>query len=373
MLTREHIDELHAFDGHGARVLSVYLDLTPPSQVRRSYRIVFEDMVKATREGLDKAGNAELSTEADHVMEWLEAHKPGGKGLALFSCARQKLWQTHFLAVPVENQLVFDGKPDVAPLLALLDEYERYAVALVDKKKARLFTVFLGEIEEMEALKDDLVPSKHDQGGVSQLKYQHHHEVHVLWHLKKVVARLAELHRRRRFDRLILAGPDEAVSELRHLLPRTLTHRLAAVIPGEMSAGDGDILKATLEVESHVEREVEQRLVDELLEMARAGGRATYGVMPTLEALWGKAVRTLVVADGVQSPGAECPNCGRLEASPVASCPACGARMRPLHDVVRRAMERALEEADRVAVVHGDAARRLGEAGAGLGALLRYR
>ena len=74
-----------------------------------------------------------------------------------------------------------------------------------------------------------------------------------------------------------------------------------------------------------------------------------------------------------RSPGGECPNCGRLEASPVASCPACGARMRPLHDVVRRAIERALEEADRVAVVHGDAAPRLREVGAGLGALLRYR
>jgi len=31
-----------------------------------------------------------------------------------------------------------------------VDEYERYAVAVVDKERARLFTVFLGEIEEME-------------------------------------------------------------------------------------------------------------------------------------------------------------------------------------------------------------------------------
>jgi hypothetical protein len=37
--------------------------------------------------------------------------------------------------------------PDLAPLLRLLDEHERYAVALVDKEKARLFSVFLGEIE----------------------------------------------------------------------------------------------------------------------------------------------------------------------------------------------------------------------------------
>jgi len=38
----------------------------------------------------------------------------------------------------------------VEPLLELLDEYEPYAVALVDKEKARFFSIFLGEIEETD-------------------------------------------------------------------------------------------------------------------------------------------------------------------------------------------------------------------------------
>ena len=372
MVTPEQIEQLEAFDGGGARVLSVYLDLDPARQVRRSYRIVFEDLLKEVREGLEKLARGDLAREAALVQAWLESQEPRGKGLALFSCTPRNLCQAHWLPVRVTDHLAFEPKPDLAPLLEILDEYERYAVALVDKARARLFTVFMGEIEESDGFKD-LVPGKHEQGGLSQANYQRHHEAHVHWHLKRVVERLTGLLRHRRFDRLILAGPEEATSELRRLLPRALAHRLVAVIPAELFANEAEILAKTLEVERRVEREVEERLLEELLEAAGAGGRATCGLAPTLEALWLGDVQTLVVADGVQVGGSECPNCGRLAPAGVAACPACGTPMGPVHDLFHRAMERAREQAGSVEVVHGAAARRLLEAGDGLGALLRFR
>ncbi|MCL6641247.1 MAG: host attachment protein [Candidatus Rokubacteria bacterium] len=274
--------------------------------------------------------------------------------------------------VRVRDHLAFEPVPDVAPLLELFDEYERYAVALVDKEHARLFTVFGGEIEESEAFAD-FVPGKHDQGGWSQTRYQRHHEAHVYWHLKRVVERLARMARRRHFDRLVLAGPEEATSELRRLLPRPLARRLAAVIRAEMTASDREILDKTLAIEQRLEREAEERLVEQILDQAGPAGRAALGVAPTLEALSADAVQTLVVAPGEPTPVAECPACGRLEAGRVETCPACGAAMEPRHDLFHRAMQRAREQAARVEVVQGEAARRLVEAGGGLGALLRYR
>jgi peptide subunit release factor 1 (eRF1) len=272
----------------------------------------------------------------------------------------------------VQDHLAWESTPDVAPLLDVVDEYERYAVALVESNRARLFTVFMGSIEEHAALRDREVPSRHDRGGVSQSHFQHHHDLHVLWHLKRVAGRLAALFRRRPFDRLILAGPEEVTSELRPLLPNPLARRVAAVVPLETYADEQEILEKTLEIEARVEREAEERLVQELFETAGAGGRATRGVTPTLEALWLGEVRTLVVADGAQGEGSECPNCGRLEPGDVGICPACGSAMRPVHDVVHRAMALTIEQAGRVEVVHGDAARRLLQVG-GLGALLRFR
>jgi len=290
MLTREAVEELAAFDGRGAAVLSVYLDLEPARQIRRSYRIAFEDLVKAALERLPEAERDGLRSEAAAVGEWLEHQPPRGQGLALFSCAPRGFWRMHALAVRLRDHLAFEPAADVAPLLALLDEYERYAVALVDKQRARLFTVFLGEIEERASFQEELLPAKTDQGGLSQAGDQRHHEAHVHWHLKRVVQRLAELHRRRPFDRLILAGPEEATTALRGLLPRALAHRLVAVVPAQASAGDAEILQATLDVETRVEREMEERLFGRVLDLIGPGGRATLGVGPTLAALWADAL-----------------------------------------------------------------------------------
>jgi hypothetical protein len=52
-VTLADVERLVRFDGHGARVLSAYLDLDPERQPTRTYRIVFEDLVKVARDGLD--------------------------------------------------------------------------------------------------------------------------------------------------------------------------------------------------------------------------------------------------------------------------------------------------------------------------------
>jgi len=232
MITPERIETLAKFDGGGARVLSLCLDLDSARQVRRSYRVAFDDLVKEARERLEPQAHEALLREAARVRKWLESEKPHGRGLALFSCEPRDLWQAQFLPTRLEDHLEFEPAPDVAPLIEVMDEYEAYAVALVDKVKARLFVVFLGEIQETDAFAD-LMTSEHDRAGGSQARSQSHLEAHVHRHLKRVAQRLSEILGRRRFDRLILAGPEEATSDLRRILPRPLANRLVGAIPAE--------------------------------------------------------------------------------------------------------------------------------------------
>jgi peptide chain release factor subunit 1 len=372
MLTTEEIAGLESFDGKDARVLSTYLDLDPARQVERTYEVVFRDLVDALGRGLDPAARRGLEAEAEATRTWLAGQKPQGKGLALFSCTPRAFWDAYYLPVRVPDHLVFDPRPDVTPLLDVVDEYERYAVAVVDKERARLFTVFLGAIEESEAFKD-FVPPKTEQGGLSQARYQRHHEAHVHWHLKRVADHLADLLRRHRFDRLIVGGPEEATSMLRRLLSRPLARRLAAVIPIEASASPKAILDRTLEVERGIERAVEESLLAELFELAGGGGRAVHGIGPTLEALWRSEVQTLVVAEQARLAGGECPTCAHLYGEGETKCPLDGTATRPVPDLTRRAVELTLEQAGSVEFLHGPSAQRLLEAGGGLGALLRFR
>ena len=370
-MDQEQIKRLASFDSRGACVLSAYLNLAPQHQVQRTYQTVFKDLTHELRERLDEPRCAALEAEGARVGEWLDRYPPVGLGLAIFACTPAGLSETFNLHVPVRNRLVFEATPYVGPLLDLLDEYERYAVALVDKEKARFFSVFLGEIEEHDDFKD-FVPGKHDQGGVSQANFQRHHEAHVFRHLKRTADYLANAYRQRPFDRLILAGPEEATSELRRMLPRALASRVVALIPAETFAGTQEILERTLEIERQVERTAEDRMLSELVDTAAAGGLATVGVDRTLEALFLGEVRTLVIADGARSEGSECPNCGRLTAGAPGACPACGNRMAPVGDLFERAIERTLGMSGSVEFVHGEPAQRLLEAGGGMGAFLRY-
>ena len=147
---------------------------------------------------------------------------------------------------------------------------------------------------------------------------------------------------------------------------------MVAVLPATLFATEREILDTTLEVEHSVERDVEERLLQQMLDMTGPAGRATLGVEPTLAALWADMVQTLVVASGVHSDGSECLNCQRLARGGLEDCPVCGKAMRHVHDLFHRAMVRAVERSGGVEVMHGAAARRLGDLGDGLGALLRY-
>ena len=80
MLTPDEIERLEAFDGGGAPVLSVYLDLDPGRRVTRAYRTAFENLVKEAREPLPEPARAELAREAAAVAAWLEGQEPRGKG-----------------------------------------------------------------------------------------------------------------------------------------------------------------------------------------------------------------------------------------------------------------------------------------------------
>lgn len=371
MISTTDVQALVTFDGGEHLVLSVYLNLEPVRQVRRSYRAAFEDLAKRLEPQMDARGREALDREAERVRGYLEAEPPEGKGLALFSCTPRRLWLPLHLPVAVADAAYLGRRPYLAPLLNVLDEYERYAVALIDKEKARLFTVYLGEIEE-ERQWADWVPGHHDEGGWSQANYQRHHEAHVYRHLQRVSDELSALLRRRPFDRLVLAGPEEAVGELRRRLPRPLRRRLVGTFPGEIFASEAEILERTLEIERGVERAEEESLVAAVAEAAASHGLAALGVAETLGAVQRGQVHKLVVADGLRVAGSECPACGRVAPDRPASCPICAAIPAPLDDVVERAIERTLEEGGTVEVVHGPPAERLRAKGDGLGAVLRF-
>ena len=356
----------------GQRVLSVYLDTSPNRVSGQGYLISFEEacrnLVADLPDAERKGAQAAIAQANGYLRDRLEPRTPG---LALFASGDPD----YFFSVPLprrpHEQASWDSRPHVAPLVAIIDDLERIGVVLFDKERARLYTLFLGEIEERRVVEDE-VPGKQATGGwfgLAQARYARHHEDHVIRHAKHASAELMAMLRTHPFDRLLIGGPDEAITLFQHHLPKPLRARLAGFLRLELFAPDAEVVDAALRVAESIERQEEADAVNQLLEEANTR-HAVVGVGPTLEALDEGRVYSLLVADGLQLLGGECAQCRCLVVAG-ARCPGCGQPVEGSADLRECAFERALQQDARIDEVAGEAAHRLQEYG-GLGAWTRF-
>ncbi len=366
------VDTLRATPSPASGVLSVYLDTSVARAARRDYLLAYRDQCKAIRPALPEATRDAFEAAAGRAERFLtEAVSAGPAGLVVFSSEQPSYFHAAMLPAPPPDLVRWDSEPDLGPLEAMIDDYERVAVLLFDIERARLFTIYLGKIESQQAFADD-VPGKHAGGGwfaLAETRAERHREDHVLRHVKRTVAALMATLRQEPFDRLFLAGPDEAVATLRHHLPRPLRARLAGTLRLELFASDAEVLQAALAAAQAAERDAEAAAVAELVDAATTRPVAL-GLAATLAALDAGRVYVLFLADSFAPVGGECGGCGALVPGGGA-CPTCGAPTQAVPDLRERLIRRALDQGAKLEFVSGDAATLLATHG-GIGAWTRY-
>ena len=293
-----------------------------------------------------------------------------GRSLVIFSSQPRALWQTFQLQVPVRTLAWFSERPLVSPLTAILDEHERYAVVLLDKEQARLLSVYLNRVEAQMHIRDDY-PGRTATGGWAQARYARHREAHLHRHVLHVTEAIRAEVSRRPFDRLIVGGPDEALSALLSVLPAGLRSRVAGTYTCELFASEQEILDHVRAIEEAAERRGEAELVTRLVDQAKGGGLATLGWEQTLQSLGEGRVHKLFLTEGATRRGWGCPSGHFAGPTSRKVCPLCGIRIDAVPDLAEWAVERAFDTDASVETVRGEAARQLRKEGS-VGALLRY-
>jgi hypothetical protein len=356
-------------------VLSLYLDLdpaqfaTPPARAT-AIRSLLDEAERRLRErdGLAHDDRTDLQASLRRAAALLEHDLPadGAQSVAVFASSAASLFEVLPLPRPVPSRVAIGRSPLVGPL-ARLERRERWCVALVSRRDARIFRGSPESLREVEQI-HDVVFGQHDQGGWSQARYQRGIEKEKDDHLKHTAEALMKHFKRQPFQRLILGGPREVVADFESKLHDYLAARLAGRIEVDVDTATPDkVLEKTRPLFEAIEEEREAAALDRLGE----GSRAAQNLEEVLPALNERRVECLLLDERFTAPGTTCPECGWLGPGGERTCPVDGRELEQLDDLTEAAIELTLQQSAEILAVRRRR-EELQERAGGVAALLRF-
>lgn len=371
MFERKDLEELEKFSFEDADVVSLFLNVSPQERKKQAYLSKFKNMLK----GLPDKSN-KCKEDIEKIISFLQSERESfKKSLVIYSCSKKNLWVRYDLNIEMKDDLIIDKTPYTNPLFDLLDNYQKYGVILVDKRTARVFLVFLGDIEEYGMVHHEDVPGKHKKGGwfaLAEKRYERHIEHHVKNHLKDVIDKFDSFLKDKEIRRLIVAGSDEAITEMMNMLPQEIKQKIVGRVNIEKHATKEEVLEKVLPVIEVYEKMKESETVSELITRALKNDNAVTGIDDVFRYLRNRKVMKLVVSKGFKVEGFFCDKCGFTTTQPVDSCIECKGMISKVNNLVEKATEMAIKSGSLIEVVKDEKDRnRLIEYG-GIGAFLRF-
>ncbi len=322
-------------------VLSVSLDIDPTKPEHQTthpaYAIQLKNAIRDILEGLPKRRRKQAAAVAAQTLAFVETMRPEGRGLAIF--AAENLWRQRFFPFPLPTRISY-GRPDVTPLLWTIDEYEPFAVLVVDSERTRILVAYLGAaaVVEQEALVLDTSDWRFKAGrqptfaraigtGAARGTQRDTFEARIDDHVHRFWVGAAEAASRwldeLHIQRLILAGPREATAAVAAALPDRSRSKLVAEVAMAADAGLPEIRDRTLDAALQSERSREEELIARALDRTSGPAGSVVGIEATLAALQqGEAM--IVIADrDLEGTVGRCRRCGYVTVKPRQRCEVC--------------------------------------------------
>jgi hypothetical protein len=336
-------------------MLTLYLAVDPGARENQAaphaWRIWLKDALREIED--DQKGNSTWPAIRARAEEFFLEYRPSSKGLALFTGA--DFQQVYELPVPVENLALF-GKPPVAPLLWAMDEYQSYLIVMIDQQRADFYTAYLGEVgfQRDMILELDTADWRKKTGsqpstampslgrGSPEDDFVDRVEEDVRGFYREVAEQIAELVEGQGTRRVVLGGSEQSAHAVRDLLPEHVAGTVVDVLPIPMRFNVQEIMQRVQPRALEYERAEEWALLDEVIDLAKAGGRGALGREAVMKALEQQRVELL------------------LAPWPL-----------PANQFLRDVTGRVFASGGTIELVHGEAAERL-KAEGGLAARLYY-
>lgn len=339
-ITREHIRELAEFSDPASCAVSFYFQpSTPRNKAHKEDTILIKDLAREAMRALESKGKKECArADIDRIVRLsTELRSNGTHAKAVFANAAHKIWREYELpATLASTQIFVDRHFHLKPLGHLLGASPLLGVVLIDRHRARIFDLRLGELTERDDVFHPLTRRGRSDGyaGYDGGHAQRRVDDEARQHFKNVSAALKDCMEHGIFEKWILACQDSH----RSLLEPQLHPYVAQGLLGRFHA---DLAHATRdEIRTHAQQIVDRwqderrrEKVSQALSQARSNARGVTGLRRVLRSLELGEVQTLLLGENLQGHAVECTGCGHIDAHLVSFCPMCGRATQEIVDV----------------------------------------
>ncbi|HTC55602.1 MAG TPA: hypothetical protein VK706_04245 [Candidatus Sulfotelmatobacter sp.] len=377
MITHEQIHELAEFEDQSACALSFYFQPTPPrNKAHKEEAILTKDLAREAMRQLESRSRSSSgsnnsskdkfeSARADldrivHLSQDLRGpglrspgpHNTRPRAKAVFACSAQGFWREYDLPAQLSGtQLLVNRHFHLKPLAQLLGASPSLGIVLVDRHRARLFHLHLGELTERMDFFHPLTRRGRGDGfggydaGHAERRVAdeaRHHFKFIAEFLRDALGKSNKEKNNKdtadqdkgMFEKWIVGCQDTHWSQFEPQLHPYAKQKLLGRFTAEVAHVSNE------EIRSHAEKifadSQERRCheaVRETLSQARHNARGVTGLRRVLNALELGEVQTLLLGQSYHSQAVECSGCGHLDAHLVSFCPVCGRQTREVVDV----------------------------------------
>jgi peptide chain release factor subunit 1 len=375
-VTWDELRELASVEASEGLAISLYVDLDPSvaatagdAQTRVNSLLDTAGKVTAEHErSLSHAQRIALRGDLDRIRGWFDQEfvRDGAHGVAVFCGSLDGIWRTRPILVSVGDEISLGRRLALARLATLVGRGDGALVVVAGRERGRFLRLADGKLAPVADLTEEQ-PGRHDQGGLSQSRFQRHIDELAAEHLREVAD---ELDRRVRESGgaldVVIVAPETSRAELAGYLTRPVQEALAGWAQAEAHTPDSELLEIVEPVLAKRRAAREAELVERWRE-ASAKGRGVGGWDAALEAVSDSRVETLLLAERAQADVWRCPSCGRLAAN-AGECPIDGTETVQVENGAEAAIVEALRRGGTTRIVSSPD---LGPV-EGIGALLRF-
>jgi peptide subunit release factor 1 (eRF1) len=347
--SEKQLKELKNYKPQNCFVSSLYLNTDGSKFSKKQIEVIFKDLVKEKKSefGDEKEFKdvlEDIKKMENYISQNLDIVKY--KGLAIFSCSKENFWQVYELNVSPPNLFTIDKSPYIRPLLLIMSRTHKICTTIFDHRKARIFTILGNEIILNSEIYDETPKKIKIAGyhGFDESRATEYMENKIVEHYKKISDKLLEIYQSEKFDILFIGGKQEDINQFTEQLHPYLKKIYRGSFNLPIDAKESDILRKSLELETKLLIEDEEKTIDQLKTHARSktSEMAVLGIKDTIRALNEANINKLIFNLDFSYSGKYCPSCNYL-ALKDDKCPRCGVNLLRTQNIVFKIVDVASE------------------------------